>query len=131
MELDPESGGVLCMEEPENGMHPARVPAIVDLLRDFIVDPKEEIGPDNPLRQVILNTHSPDVVRQMDPHEVLFVDTIDDPDGRSAMVSAVENTWRSGMRRVPLQKMIDFMGGAPVRDTYVQMKLPLEFGTAR
>lgn len=131
MQMDPESGGVLCMEEPENGMHPARIPAMVDLLRDFIVDPKTPVDTDNPLRQVILNSHSPDVMRQMDKDEVLFVDTVDTPAGRCATVSAIEHTWRREMPEVPIQRMADFLGGAPLGRAMIQLQLPLEIGTAR
>jgi hypothetical protein len=53
---DSDVGGVLCMEEPENGIHPANIPAMLNLLRDLAVDPADAPGPDNPVRQVIVNT---------------------------------------------------------------------------
>lgn len=56
---DPEFGGLICMEEPENGIHPAKISAMVDLLQDLSVDPSEPMSGDNPVRQVIVNTHSP------------------------------------------------------------------------
>jgi predicted ATPase len=62
LEQDPEAQGLLCLEEPENGIHPERIEAMIDLLRDLAVDTSEPVGPDNPLRQVIINTHSPVVV---------------------------------------------------------------------
>ena len=97
--LDPQSCAVLCMEEPENGIHPARIPAMVSLLRDFALDPKHETSEENPARQVIINTHSPDVVRQLDAADLLFVDALDAPGGPSARVSAIEGRWRA--RRPP------------------------------
>lgn len=69
---DPDVGGVLCMEEPENGIHPANIPAMLNLLRDLAVDPSDAPGPDNPVRQVILNTHSPVVVQVIAPDDLLF-----------------------------------------------------------
>lgn len=51
--------GLYCMEEPENGIHPAKLAAIHNLLQDIAIDVEEEIGPDNLLRQVIVATHSP------------------------------------------------------------------------
>ena len=33
LEMDPETQGLLCLEEPENGIHPARIPAILELLQ--------------------------------------------------------------------------------------------------
>ena len=62
MEADSRSGHLLCLEEPENGMHPLRIPAVVELLGDLAVDVETPVGSDNPLRQVIVNTHSPVVV---------------------------------------------------------------------
>lgn len=59
IEADESFGGVICMEEPENGIHPAKIEAMVTLMHDLAVDPQETPGPDNPLRQVITNTHSP------------------------------------------------------------------------
>ena len=35
------------------------------LLEDIAIDTSNEIGVDNPLRQVIINTHSPAVVAQV------------------------------------------------------------------
>lgn len=63
MEQDPEFTGLLCMEEPENGIHPARIPAMVDLLYDLAVDPNREPDSQNPIRQVMVATHSPFFVR--------------------------------------------------------------------
>lgn len=62
MESDPGSRRLLCLEEPENGMHPLRISAVIELLRDLAVDVDEPVDADNPLRQVIINTHSPSVV---------------------------------------------------------------------
>ncbi len=129
MQLDPKAGDVLCMEEPENGMHPGRIPAMVSLVRDFAVDPRSPVDDDNPPRQVILNTHSPDVVRQLNTDEVLFVELVEGPDGRSASVSAVEGGWREGVPTVPIRRVADFIGGAPLSPGMKQ--LSLHFGTAR
>jgi len=52
-------GGLTCMEEPENGIHPGRMQAMVDLVRELAVDPNEPPDRTNPLRQVLVNTHSP------------------------------------------------------------------------
>ena len=65
LELDPETRGVICLEEPENGIHPKRIPAMLDLLHDIATDPDEPVDETNPLRQVIVNTHSPAVVLEV------------------------------------------------------------------
>lgn len=72
LEIDPGTSGVICLEEPENGIHPNRIAAMINLLRRIAVDPDEVVGDDNPLRQVIVNTHSPAVVQQV-PEESLLV----------------------------------------------------------
>ncbi len=132
MLLDPSRGGVLCMEEPENGMHPSRMRDMVGLLRDFVVQPNEAVGDGNPARQVVLNTHSPDVVRQMEPAEVLFVDALESPDGRVASIAcvAVQKQWRDKALSVPPTLLTDFIGGAPIGEQMQQLKLPFVFGTA-
>lgn len=74
LELDPRAQGLLCLEEPENGIHPDRIPAMLRLLQDIPTDVDEKLGPDNPLRQVIINTHSPAVVAQVPDDSLLLAD---------------------------------------------------------
>jgi predicted ATPase len=63
LEFDEKHTGLLCFEEPENGIHPFRIKAMTELLKDLSVDFNEiEI----PLRQVIVNTHSPVLVGNME-----------------------------------------------------------------
>lgn len=69
---DASVGGVICMEEPENGIHPANLSAMVTLVRDLAVDPMDTPGPDNPLRQVIVNTHSQSVVQLVGEDDLLL-----------------------------------------------------------
>jgi predicted ATPase len=63
LEYDEKHTGLLCFEEPENGIHPFRIKAMAELLKDLTVDFNEI---DIPLRQVIVNTHSPVLVGNMD-----------------------------------------------------------------
>jgi predicted ATPase len=65
LKCDPQVQGVICLEEPENGIHPGRIPAMVDLLQKMAVDTNYAVGDGNPLRQVIINTHSPLVVESL------------------------------------------------------------------
>jgi len=75
MHEDAAFGGVICMEEPENGIHPANIAAMVRLVRDLAVDPEDEPGPNNPLRQVIINTHSPAIVTLVGNDDLLMAST--------------------------------------------------------
>lgn len=62
MEYDDEYAGLLCFEEPENGIHPFRIKAMVQLLKDLSIDFTDMAAP---LRQVIVNTHSTVLVKEM------------------------------------------------------------------
>ncbi|MDX1908037.1 MAG: AAA family ATPase [Bacteroidia bacterium] len=62
IQADPEYQGLLCFEEPENGIHPMRIPQMARLLLHLTTDFEEA---DAPLRQAIVNTHSPLLVREM------------------------------------------------------------------
>lgn len=62
LEQDNEYTGLLCFEEPENGIHPFRISTMVSLLKDLSSDFTDD---DFPLRQVIVNTHSPILVRNV------------------------------------------------------------------
>jgi predicted ATPase len=73
LEEDPMVTGVICLEEPENGIHPKRLPAMIALLRDIAVDPREPCDDDNPLRQIIINTHSPSVVSEVPDDSLIIV----------------------------------------------------------
>lgn len=97
---DPEVQGLLCMEEPENGIHPERLPAMVELVRGLAVDPQQPPGPDNPLRQVLVNTHSPSFVQLQNPDDLLFAKpvTVRGPSGRPVQtlrLFPLRDTWRT------------------------------------
>jgi energy-coupling factor transporter ATP-binding protein EcfA2 len=60
--LDPVS--VLLIEEPENGLHPARIQEVVRTIRAFV---------DKTGTQVLIATHSPLVINELRPEEVSVV----------------------------------------------------------
>ena len=64
--------GLVCMEEPENGIHPARMQAMVGLLKDFPVETDVSPGTSNPFRQVIVATHSPFFVQLQEKDDLVF-----------------------------------------------------------
>lgn len=101
IELDPSAQGILCLEEPENGIHPERIPAVLRLLQDIATDVDEPIGPDNPLRQVIVNTHSPAVVGEV-PDDSLLIAELKEKiqDGKRfkrVCFSGLRTTWRENI----------------------------------
>ncbi len=99
VEEDPEALGVICLEEPENGIHPERIPAMLDLLENIAMDPEEPEGDGNPLRQVLVNTHSTEVVGQVADDDLLMVVTenriLDGKFVPCPAFRALPNTWRT------------------------------------
>lgn len=59
---DPQFHGALCIEEPENGVDPLHVPNMVRLLRKMATDFNAPEQIDQPLRQVLITTHSPALI---------------------------------------------------------------------
>ncbi|HBL26046.1 MAG TPA: hypothetical protein DD490_04340 [Acidobacteria bacterium] len=104
---DPEARGVLCLEEPENGIHPERIPAMVRLLRDIAVDPEYPVGEDNPLRQVVVNTHSPLIVKNVGPRDLIYIDeqrvNLGGNHGTAAMLRVPERSWRGRSQATSLR----------------------------
>lgn len=81
---DPRHRGLVCFEEPENGVHPARLKQLVHSLQRMVTHPSDaSLAPGSPLSQLLLNSHSPVVLRALigedlhtqDDH-VLFADTV-------------------------------------------------------
>lgn len=59
---DTKHTGLLCFEEPENGIHPFRIKTMATLLKDLSTD---FLDNEMPLRQILINTHSPKLVEQL------------------------------------------------------------------
>lgn len=72
IDLDPATTGVLCLEEPENGIHPSRLPQMLALLKGIATDVTGDVNDDNPLRQVIVNTHSPTLTMEVSPDDLVL-----------------------------------------------------------
>ena len=96
MQLDPQSAGVICLEEPENGIHPARIPAMIQLLRDIACDTEQPVDETyNPLRQVIVNTHSPRIVLGLNKGDLLLARTINSKEEKRVAIGCLPETWRA------------------------------------
>lgn len=93
--------GLMCVEEPENGIHPSRLAALSALLQSMAVDPHRAPGPDNPLRQLIVNTHSPALVELQPLDAVALAESVEvqGPAGRPAhtvRLAVPPGSWRAG-----------------------------------
>jgi predicted ATPase len=106
LEQDPDAQGLLCFEEPENGIHPERISSMLEILGNLCVDTQEAVGDENPMRQVIVNTHSPAVVGLIHDDDLLVAEP------REAIVEGdrcqavsyrwLPDTWRhKGLASIP------------------------------
>ncbi len=99
IEHSTQSNGVFCLEEPENGIHPERIPAMINLLQSIATDTSEPVGKENPLRQVIINTHSPSVVACVPGDSLLIAEPtsilVNDCRTRTVRFGALSDTWRT------------------------------------
>jgi predicted ATPase len=98
--LDPKFGGLLCMEEPENGIHPSRIPQMLRLVRSLSEDVDETSTAQeapvaaSPIRQIIINTHSPLVVAELTDSELLFAETLKKKAKAFVNFKPLPDTWR-------------------------------------
>ncbi|MEI7869598.1 MAG: AAA family ATPase [Candidatus Methylumidiphilus sp.] len=155
LSADPESGRLLCLEEPENGIHPSRIPAILQLLREMAVDTKRSVTTqtiippmddklmscsdsstftqgqlelpineatdiENPLRQIIINTHSPLVVSQLDINDLLMAQINRHRGISQTMFQCVSTSWREKQNStdaIPLGILLAYVSEAPRIDS--------------
>ncbi len=122
---DPQAGGVICMEEPENGIHPARIPAIVELLKSIAVDVQDAVNEDNPLRQIIINTHSPIVIRNLNIEDLILATPVRLGLNSVTTFASIRKTWRdqihqNGLRAPPVtrESLIDYLENIKIENQY-------------
>lgn len=125
---DPEAEGVLCIEEPENGIHPAKMAEMVRLLKDLAVDSRRTPGPENPFRQVIIATHSPVFVQLQNHDDLLFATEakVKGKDGRPVRTlrcRPLGDTWRAkaGESPVGMGTILAYLSAPPG----AQLELPV------
>lgn len=124
MAFDPEATGLMCLEEPENGIHPSRIPAILDLLKAMAVNPADTVDGSNPVRQIVVNTHSPIVVRKLAPDDLLVAVPIRQGGAYFTAFGAIANSWRiehidrSPLRTpvVTLAELLDYLNTSESSD---------------
>jgi predicted ATPase len=108
--IEPNPRGVICMEEPENGIHPARIPAMIQLLSDLTTDVREQqsTGTGDQLRQVIINTHSPSVVMQVPDDSLVMAESAEVSQNgvsfKALQLRCLPGTWRDRAGNPPISK---------------------------
>lgn len=124
---DPTATGLLCIEEPENGIHPAKMEQMVLLLRELAVNAQEAPGLDNPFRQVIVATHSPEFVKLQNENDLLFGKEVkvrkEGIPARTLRCRPLPGTWRAkkGEPTIDMINAIAYLTDSP----RAQLKLPM------
>jgi predicted ATPase len=85
---DAQHRGLLCFEEPENGVQPLRLKNIVDVLFALTSDLSKESSK-VPLRQVLVNTHSPGLMPNVPSDSLYYVHMRTEDKGRATRVIPV------------------------------------------
>lgn len=120
IQIDPDESGLICLEEPENGIHPQRVNSMLDLLYKIAVDADSAISDDNPLRQVVISTHSPAVVRYLRGDDVVFAISASVSIGgrriRGVSFMGLSGSWRSKVdgKHIADGIAISYLKGLPI-----------------
>ena len=94
---DPHATGLVCMEEPENGIHPLRIPEMLKLVRrlsDADTEKTNWPGRSAP-RQVLINTHSPLIVAELPEDELLMAQALRFKGSSYMDFKPLEGTWRT------------------------------------
>ena len=104
IEEDSSGSRLICLEEPENGINPKKIYEMVELLQGMATDTWFAVDENNPLRQVIINTHSPIVVSTV-PDESLYLakgkEAYDEKFKKKITFtgfSALQDTWKTNNR---------------------------------
>jgi predicted ATPase len=95
LSTDPEATGLLCMEEPENGIHPLRIPEMMNLVRSLSYAPAADDKLGVAFRQVIINTHSPLVVAELPDDSLLLAEPLRHKGSTSIVFRPLTDTWRT------------------------------------
>ena len=106
---DPDATGLVCMEEPENGIHPSRIPEMLNLVRSLADADSIETseGSDGArLRQVIINTHSPLVVAELPPDELLVAHALRLKGTEFVEFKPLWKTWRTKAANLPSNDIV-------------------------
>jgi predicted ATPase len=79
---DPKHRGLVCFEEPENGIHPQRLEVMIQRLRELVTQVQEPETVEEPLSQLIMNSHSPVVLSglEVENGEVMFAGVVNEAD---------------------------------------------------
>jgi hypothetical protein len=120
MAEDPDFSGLLCFEEPENGIHPAKMGAMLNLLKELAVDPFSASGDGNPMRQILIATHSPVLVKLETADDLIYADIVkvkglDGTPASTIRCKSLRGSWRqaSGCDSIEKGSIISYLALPP------------------
>jgi predicted ATPase len=129
LEEDSYGSRLICLEEPENGINPKKVGEMVRLLEDMATDTNFEVNDDNPLRQVIINTHSPLVVSNVSDESLYLAkakEMYDEAKQRKISFtgfSALKSTWKTSLAGLEATSLGDIMTYLDTAETTTERTL--------
>lgn len=110
---EPDEPGVVCFEEPENGINPQRLAVMIEVLRSLVTDMSGTgRGRESGLVQLIMSSHSPKLPLELEPEELLVVDTVGLVEERSTRPSRVTRARRI-LRKNQQSSTLDGWPGLP------------------
>ncbi|MDI9313007.1 MAG: ATP-binding protein [Limnohabitans sp.] len=124
---DNKSNGIICLEEPENGINPKKIKEMVNLLKDMATDTDYEVADDNPLRQVIINSHSPLVVSLVPDDSLLLAkekEYFHEPFNKKIKYTGfacLHDTWRD-LEKITLGEVYAYLDTTPDTNTIDHQK---------
>lgn len=126
---DPKSSGTILMEEPENSIHPGQLKRLVSLLREMAtkVDDLEVVQA--PLRQILVNTHSPEIVNELNLEngELLFAELVSRiaPNGlsqRATQMTPVSTASDDKHKSYVLARVIEYLNSVSVGESQSKIR---------
>jgi predicted ATPase len=113
---DPAGAGLICYEEPENGIYPQKLLDLLLVLRSLVTDVRAP--GDFPLAQLLLTSHSPVVLSAVPAEQLVVFDWVTrivPADGERSRVTRARQIRKAGLEPVPLDQVGRYMTEAERR----------------
>jgi len=116
---DPTYRGLVCFEEPENGVHPLRLRLLVEYLKDLVTN-LHSVEPGLGLAQMIVNSHSPVVLNAAKELEAVVLDSstlVEEVSGGrvASRISRIRRILNDPQQDLPLEELREYADASEVR----------------
>lgn len=115
---DPRTKGVICFEEPENGVHAHHLQRMIAELASLATNISEPAPAEAPLRQVLVSTHSQLVLSWVKPEDILFVYTSHRGNLRPTWIGQImpDREKKLAEQRYPVDLLKRYLNPAPLEE---------------